>query len=107
MIRRLAILILALRGEPLGRRGAGFPAGLPHARRTSCARACVAEPAAVAGAQPFTLAVRMQVKPGWHVYWRNPGDSGPAPGGDLDPAGRLQRRGDPVAGAGAHPDRRR
>ena len=28
---------------------------------------------------PFTAAVRLQVPAGWHVYWRNPGDSGQAP----------------------------
>ena len=31
--------------------------------------------AAVPGA-PFPIALRLQLKPGWHTYWRNPGDSG-------------------------------
>lgn len=26
--------------------------------------------------KPFFVGVRFQIKPGWHVYWRNPGDSG-------------------------------
>ena len=39
----------------------------------------VAEPAAIEPGKPFTVGVRMVTKPGWHVYWRNPGDSGLPP----------------------------
>ena len=39
----------------------------------------VAEPGAVAPGQPFAVGVRLVMKPHWHVYWRNPGDSGLAP----------------------------
>ncbi|WP_407519584.1 protein-disulfide reductase DsbD family protein [Methylobacterium oryzisoli] len=39
----------------------------------------VAEPGAVAAGQPFAVGVRLVMKPHWHVYWRNPGDSGLAP----------------------------
>ena len=74
MIRRLAILIVALAASLSAAAAQGFRTP-PDLVRASL----VAEPAAVAGAQPFTLAVRMQVKPGWHVYWRNPGDSGLPP----------------------------
>jgi thiol:disulfide interchange protein/DsbC/DsbD-like thiol-disulfide interchange protein len=74
MIRRLAILILACAASLSAAAAQGFRTP-PDLVRSSL----VAEPAAVAGAQPFTLAVRMQVKPGWHVYWRNPGDSGLPP----------------------------
>ncbi len=28
--------------------------------------------------QPFTVALRLRPQPGWHTYWRNPGDSGMA-----------------------------
>ncbi|MEY2631620.1 MAG: hypothetical protein RIR00_274, partial [Pseudomonadota bacterium] len=37
--------------------------------------------ASVAAARPGTeilLGVRQQIAPGWHTYWRNPGDSGMA-----------------------------
>ena len=74
MIRRLVLPILVL--------AASLSAALAQGLRTPpdlVRSSLVAEPAAVAGAQPFTLAVRMQVKPGWHVYWRNPGDSGLPP----------------------------
>ena len=33
---------------------------------------------AVAPGQTFTLGVRLTMRPGWHIYWRNPGDSGQA-----------------------------
>jgi thiol:disulfide interchange protein DsbD len=29
--------------------------------------------------QPLTAAIRFVLAPGWHTYWRNPGDSGMAP----------------------------
>ncbi|WP_187193656.1 MULTISPECIES: protein-disulfide reductase DsbD domain-containing protein [unclassified Methylobacterium] len=74
MIRRLAFLVLALTASLSAASAQGFRTP-PDLVRSSL----VAEPIAVAGAQPFTLAVRMQVKPGWHVYWRNPGDSGLPP----------------------------
>ena len=31
---------------------------------------------AIVAGEPFDLAVRMKTDPGWHVYWKNPGDSG-------------------------------
>ena len=31
---------------------------------------------AIAAGEPFELAVRMKTDPGWHVYWKNSGDSG-------------------------------
>src|SRR5205814_10225203 len=30
----------------------------------------------VKAGKPFTLGVLLKIKPGWHVYWKNPGDSG-------------------------------
>jgi thiol:disulfide interchange protein DsbD len=78
MIRRLAILVMVLAASLTAAAAQGLNQGFrtpPDLVRSSL----VAEPAALAGAQPFTLAVHMQVKPGWHVYWRNPGDSGLPP----------------------------
>jgi thiol:disulfide interchange protein/DsbC/DsbD-like thiol-disulfide interchange protein len=37
-----------------------------------------AQTAAVAG-QPVDLALRLQLAPGWHIYWMNPGDAGQPP----------------------------
>ncbi|HJU33403.1 MAG TPA: protein-disulfide reductase DsbD domain-containing protein [Hyphomicrobiaceae bacterium] len=39
----------------------------------------VAEPPAVTAGTPFWVGVRLHIKDHWHVYWRNPGDSGEAP----------------------------
>jgi thiol:disulfide interchange protein/DsbC/DsbD-like thiol-disulfide interchange protein len=78
MIRRFAFLILALAAGLSAAAAQGLQSSFrtpPDLVRSSL----VAEPVAVSGAQPFTLAVRMAVKPGWHVYWRNPGDSGLPP----------------------------
>jgi thiol:disulfide interchange protein len=38
----------------------------------------IAEPAAIAPGEPFWLGLRLRIKERWHVYWRNPGDSGEA-----------------------------
>lgn len=37
------------------------------------------EPATVAPGSVFTAAVHITTAPGWHTYWRNPGDAGMAP----------------------------
>ncbi|KMO25390.1 thiol:disulfide interchange protein [Methylobacterium indicum] len=39
----------------------------------------VTQEGAVAPGSPLTAGVRLTMKPGWHVYWRNPGDSGLPP----------------------------
>lgn len=39
----------------------------------------VSEVADVAAGHPVTLGIRFVLEDGWHVYWRNPGDSGEAP----------------------------
>ena len=38
----------------------------------------IAEPAAVTSGEPFWVGLKLTIKDGWHVYWRNPGDSGEA-----------------------------
>ncbi|KQO70000.1 protein-disulfide reductase DsbD domain-containing protein [Methylobacterium sp. Leaf88] len=74
MIRLLA-LALALFGLALPTASAqGFkvPADLVKA-------SLVGEPAAIRPGEPFTVGIRLVMRPHWHVYWRNPGDSGLAP----------------------------
>lgn len=39
----------------------------------------VAERAVVAPGVPVELALVLEIRPGWHTYWRNPGDSGEPP----------------------------
>lgn len=36
----------------------------------------ISEVKVVAPGQSFWVALRQQIRPGWHTYWRNPGDSG-------------------------------
>ena len=38
----------------------------------------VSEPAAIAPGQSFWVALELNIRDGWHTYWRNPGDSGQA-----------------------------
>ncbi|WP_017931271.1 protein-disulfide reductase DsbD family protein [Robiginitomaculum antarcticum] len=39
----------------------------------------------IAPGQSFYMAVQWAMEPGWHVYWKNPGDSGESLQIDLDP----------------------
>src|SRR5438270_12740141 len=36
----------------------------------------VTDATAVQPGKAFTVGIRLKIKPGWHVYWINPGDSG-------------------------------
>lgn len=38
----------------------------------------IAEQESIQPGKPFWVALRMEITPDWHVYWRNPGDSGMA-----------------------------
>ena len=71
MIRLLALL-LVLGASAASAQGFKTPPDLVRA-------SLVAEPVAIRGGEPFTIGIRMVMKPNWHVYWRNPGDSGLAP----------------------------
>jgi thiol:disulfide interchange protein DsbD len=46
----------------------------PHARVS-----LIADVRGVLPGQPFSVGVRFELDRGWHIYWRNPGDSGQAP----------------------------
>ncbi|MBR0680084.1 cytochrome C biogenesis protein [Roseomonas eburnea] len=39
----------------------------------------IADRAAIAPGEPFRLALRQRLAPGWHTYWTNPGDAGQPP----------------------------
>ena len=60
----------------------GLAAGLPAAPLFKDAQLTVdliAEPKPIEPGKPFTLGLRFRPEPGWHIYWKNPGDSGMAP----------------------------
>ena len=43
----------------------------------------VSDTDAVSPGTPFRVGLRLRLAPGWHTYWRNPGDAGVAPQLDL------------------------
>jgi thiol:disulfide interchange protein DsbD len=65
---RLVLCSLVLCLAPLADAADDFGEGNARARLVASA-----EP--VAG-QPLLLGVRFDIKPGWHIYWRYPGDAG-------------------------------
>ena len=60
-----AVLLTALTA------GAAFNPGPSHVKAD-----LIPESKAIAPGQPFWVALRMDVEKGWHIYWKNPGDSG-------------------------------
>ncbi|MDB5374287.1 MAG: cytochrome biosis protein, partial [Belnapia sp.] len=58
------------------------PAGAAESVAVRSARAVVtlvADAQAVAPGEAFRLGLRLRLAPGWHTYWRNPGDAGAPP----------------------------
>ena len=49
------------------------------ARSERASMTLAAEVDSVAPGQPFRLGLRQVLAPGWHTYWRNPGDAGASP----------------------------
>ncbi|HEY8610836.1 MAG TPA: protein-disulfide reductase DsbD domain-containing protein, partial [Roseomonas sp.] len=81
-MRALALLLAIL----LAPFAAATPVGAVESDAVESPRArvtVVAEMAAVAPGQPFRLALRQVLAPGWHTYWTNPGDAGEAPSLEL------------------------
>jgi thiol:disulfide interchange protein DsbD len=54
----------------------GGASALPAAQRSHVTATLLSEQAWIAPGRPLTLAVRLEMDPGWHTYWENPGDSG-------------------------------
>ena len=61
----LAALILLASGA------IAAPVRTPHVEAELVAGSTAIEPG-----KPLTVALRLKMAPGWHTYWRNPGDSG-------------------------------
>ncbi len=66
-MRTVAVLFAVL----LATAAAGADTGSRHVRVD-----LLADASAVRPGQPFTVAVRFAIDPGWHIYWTHPGDSG-------------------------------
>lgn len=69
MIRLLALFLLVV-GPTLATAGVRAP---------HVTVALVAETASLQPGRNMAVGLRLDVESGWHVYWRNPGDSGEAP----------------------------
>ncbi|HEX8215385.1 MAG TPA: protein-disulfide reductase DsbD domain-containing protein [Allosphingosinicella sp.] len=67
---RLFLILAALLTPALGQ------AQLPKAGQKAIASALLPEVSRVVPGQTVTLAIRMRPQPGWHGYWKNPGDAG-------------------------------
>ncbi|MCJ2029983.1 thioredoxin family protein [Methylobacterium sp. J-043] len=76
MLRLLLTLLLTLAAPGL----AGAQGAMTAVKAKDLVRArLVAESEALVPGRTVTLGLHMAMKPGWHVYWRNPGDSGLPP----------------------------
>ncbi len=72
-LRVLLLLVTWLAG--LGAVQAQFDA----AEKPQVTPSLVSDAAEITPGKPFTVGVRLQMLPGWHVYWQAPGDSGAPP----------------------------
>ncbi|WP_409767759.1 protein-disulfide reductase DsbD family protein [Ferrovibrio sp.] len=74
MIRFLVLLLLLVPGMAAH---AANPA--PLSGNDLVQADLLAEPQSIRAGEPFWVGLRMRMAEHWHVYWRNPGDSGLAP----------------------------
>ncbi len=70
----LSLLILVLLAG-----GPTFAAESAPVRSARATVSLVSDTDAYAPGTPLRLALRFQLAPGWHIYWRNPGDAGAPP----------------------------
>jgi thiol:disulfide interchange protein/DsbC/DsbD-like thiol-disulfide interchange protein len=78
-LARIVLLTLLLAGVAL-------PANALESARVSSPRATVSlvtDTDAAAAGTPFHVAIYLRLAPGWHTYWKNPGDAGAAPNLEL------------------------
>lgn len=77
MLSRAAFVLLFSLSWPAGAAPSGSTAtgalqeGVPHVEAT-----LLSEVETVSPGQDFRVGVRLALAPGWHVYWRNPGEAG-------------------------------
>jgi thiol:disulfide interchange protein/DsbC/DsbD-like thiol-disulfide interchange protein len=71
---RVLVLVLVISGTQPGFALESAPVTTPRTTAT-----LITDTDAVAPGTPFHVALRLQLAPGWHTYWRNPGDAGVPP----------------------------
>ncbi|MEO3472603.1 protein-disulfide reductase DsbD domain-containing protein [Roseomonas sp. CAU 1739] len=74
MLRLFALLAALMAAAPTAWAIESAPVTSPRATVT-----LIADQAALAPGQPFRVALRQRLAPGWHTYWINPGDAGQPP----------------------------
>ena len=67
-------LVLALFGASTAMAARSTPVATERLTAT-----LISETDALAPGQPFRLGLHLRMAPGWHTYWRNPGDAGAPP----------------------------
>jgi thiol:disulfide interchange protein DsbD len=72
-LRAFAVICLLCWGLP----AAGLESAAVVSPRATAS--VVSDVDTVAPGQAFRVALRLRLQPGWHTYWRNPGDAGAAP----------------------------
>ncbi|NET33281.1 MAG: thiol:disulfide interchange protein [Cyanothece sp. SIO1E1] len=55
------------------------PAGANPVQTENVQVQLISEVEAIQPGTPFWVALQFEIRPGWHLYWRNPGDSGAKP----------------------------
>lgn len=90
-IRALAVSILAL-AVPFATAQGGdpFAPGFSGPDPDDLVRLSIlSDHSTVAPGQEFSLGVRFQIEDGWHLYWKNPGDTGMPPSFEFDLPGSV------------------
>ncbi len=78
MAKSLRLLLIAL-GFLAGGAAPGLAAESTAVHSTRATASMVTDTDTVAPGKPIRVALRLHLEPGWHTYWRNPGDAGVAP----------------------------
>jgi thiol:disulfide interchange protein DsbD len=71
-----ALGLLVALGLACGAPGAARASESPAVSSKRATATLVSDTDAVAPGVPFQVALRLRMAPGWHTYWRNPGDAG-------------------------------
>ena len=74
----LCLVLLSLLAGPAWAQGVGLTAGLGPQRTERIEAELVPMSRWATPGSTAVVAVRQKIAPGWHTYWRNPGDSGGA-----------------------------
>lgn len=58
---------------------ADAPTTKPTARSGHAQVSLISDASSIAPGKPFTVALKFEMDPEWHIYWKDPGDSGQEP----------------------------